>query len=86
MASFIKTSNADSLEGTGVPEILQFAAEAFRFAVPSFVGSINWGRSCVGESPEKEGKEVNDLSEIDDAELDICEASLRDFPRTVCDR
>ena len=29
------------------------------------------GRSSLGDSGEKEGNEVNDLSDIDDAELDM---------------
>jgi hypothetical protein len=40
----------------------------------------------VGDSGEKEGNDVNDLSEIEDALLDMYEAYFRGFARTVCDR
>jgi hypothetical protein len=44
------------------------------------------GRSSLGGSGEKEGNEVNDLSDIELAELDMYEAYLRGLIRTVCDR
>jgi hypothetical protein len=44
------------------------------------------GRSHFGDSGEREGKLVRDLSEIDEAELDMYEAYLRGFTLTVCDR
>jgi hypothetical protein len=43
------------------------------------------GRVSFGDSGEKEGNEVRDLSEIDEAELDMCEEYFRGLPRTVCD-
>ena len=47
-------------------------SEVFRevFAVPSTIFGIN-GRSSFGDSGENEGKEVNDLSDIELAELDM---------------
>ncbi len=47
-------------------------SEGFRepFAVPSTYRGIK-GRSSRGDSGENEGKDVKDLSEMEDAELDI---------------
>ncbi|TVY90855.1 hypothetical protein LAWI1_G005110, partial [Lachnellula willkommii] len=39
-------------------------------AVPSTVGSRKEERSSLGDSGAKEGNEVRDLSEMDEAELD----------------
>ena len=44
------------------------------------------GRSSLGDSGENEGNEVKDLSEIEDAELDIYEVYFLDLTLTVCDR
>jgi len=62
-------------------------SEGFRelFAVP-FVSLGAKGRSSLGDPGEKEGNEVNDLSDIELAELDMYEAYLRGLIRTVCDR
>lgn len=52
------------------------AARKGLFAVLSVVCEAN-NRSSLGESGEKEGKDVNDLSETDDAELEIWDGYLR---------
>lgn len=44
------------------------------------------GRASLGDSGENDGKEVRDLSEMDDAELDIYGENFRGLLRTVCDR
>ena len=42
-------------------------------------------RSFCGDSGENEGNEVKDLSDIDEAELDIYDEYFRGLTRTVCD-
>lgn len=44
------------------------------------------GSAILGDSGEKEGKEVRDLSEMDDAELDIHGENLRGRVRRVWER
>jgi hypothetical protein len=53
-------------------------------APPESVGGS--GRVSLGDSGENEGKEVSDLSEIEDAELDMYGENFRDLLRSVCDR
>jgi hypothetical protein len=54
-------------------------------AVPS-VNLGGSGRASLGDSGEKEGNEVKDLSEMEDAELDMYEEYFRGLTRTVWDR
>jgi len=44
------------------------------------------GRESLGDSGEKDGNEVRDLSEMEDAELEIYGENFRGLLRTVCDR
>lgn len=62
------------LVGDGVVRLstMEDGLERFRedfVAPPDSVGGR--GRASLGDSGEKEGKEVRDLSEMEDAELDI---------------
>lgn len=61
--------------------------EGFRvyLTVPSTVLGTK-GRFSLGDSGEKEGNEVRDLSEMEDAELEMYELYFRGLPRSVCDR
>jgi hypothetical protein len=53
-------------------------------APPESVGGS--GRVSLGDSGENEGNEVRDLSERDDAELDMYGENFRGLLRSVCDR
>lgn len=51
---------------------------------PESVGGS--GRVSLGDSGENEGNEVSDLSEREDAELDMYGENFRGLLRRVCDR
>jgi hypothetical protein len=53
-------------------------------APPESVGGS--GRVSLGDSGENEGNEVRDLSEREDAELDMYGENFRGLLRSVCDR
>jgi hypothetical protein len=50
--------------------------------------AASYARRFFGDSGEKEGNDVRDLSDaaIDEVELDAYDGVLRDLTRTVCDR
>lgn len=72
-----------TIDGAG-PEIFRGV-----FAVPSDAANAaaKW-RPSLGDSGEKDGNEVSDLSEglIEEAELEVYEEYFRGLDRTVCDR
>ena len=77
MASGASSNRAERVFAEGevivrLSTIEEGISEGFRedCAVPSFIRSGNV-RSSLGDSGEKDGNEVKDLSEIDDAELEM---------------
>jgi hypothetical protein len=51
---------------------MEAGSETFRGVFPMPSGARERKeRSCLGDSGEKEGKEVKDLSDIDEAELEM---------------